>query len=895
MDLCDDEDEEQSSPLRQFRNQSFNDSVFHDVHFGSWRHTISRMESFITDMEDMSHTSSRSSSSSSSTRLPSEDENDSSSVEEVALQGSWSCCSVRRGCPSFYEWLMSRYSTNRKAIMIILFMALDATKFEMQEQAYFLAMGDVNLVSVLVMSNLVSLCTALLISFILEGRWAVKKIFSWHHLWRFLGIAALFTIASFLIACAYRGGTSAATVSTVGYMYLPISAVLSCCIFSLWGRRYGLLEWLSLGMISLATLTFILLRERGKRGTLPNEEGFFAPGIVIVISAVFVSALASILSERIYKGRSLGLIRRKGPGNLDRFHIMKVHLDFSALVFTSMLWIVPASFSSFLMPSPYTNTRWFGSWSLMQVFLVAINVMQGWLAGLVTKHFNTVVRCMAQTLSTVLVVCVFDPMQNKFDFHSRDVPTVMLAVIVMMSAMVFQTGRQNIQSVKQQLRFTEKMPEMLADYDLGWRSALVTIFCPTFGNQQQNAEPEAPSPQAEEDDEYEVEDNHSSVRKRLGSDARGIVTKYASMLLYVLADASKTLVLAAALSRSTITPQSMPLMVFVCGVLVASFMTVCTDDCDGLKQAWRPDKILRSLPCGCFFAMASSMTSMAYAIGITASMNAIIGKVYVPFAAVASRWILHKFYMWLEWFALLITTLAAATFGYLKSIDPVDGNPVGIGAILLVIGSALSAVLGSLTTEKILKGEKAAFHIQKVRLDIGSIFTSVILLPVMGFISYRPQDGFWRDRPLSAQCPDAACWGAVGSNFTCANPACGCECGHGFFVGWNNWLIVAALAASLFHGWLSGKVAKKFSTVDRALADCSSLLLIYFVGDPLIAGASIKDWTLNFVAFIVPLSSATFMVASSEMKTAMTSAMGEEISSGTTDDQGGSADESESS
>jgi len=71
------------------------------------------------------------------------------------------------------------------------------------------------------------------------------------------------------------------------------------------------------------------------------------------------------------------------------------------------------------------------------------------------------------------------------------------------------------------------------------------------------------------------------------------------------------------------------------------------------------------------------------------------------------------------------------------------------------------------------------------------------------------------------------------------------------------------------QGWLVGRVTQRFSTVHRAIADSFSLLAIYFVGDPLFNGASLDSVSLNLVAFIVPLSTATFAVATSEMQKVM--------------------------
>merc|ERR1712060_358079 len=81
-------------------------------------------------------------------------------------------------------------------------------------------------------------------------------------------------------------------------------------------------------------------------------------------------------------------------------------------------------------------------------------------------------------------------------------------------------------------------------------------------------------------------------------------------------------------------------------------------------------------------------------------------------------------------------------------------------------------------------------------------------------------------------------------------------------------IVFVALAANMFQGWLGAKGAYQFSTVDRAIADSFSLLLVYFLGDPLLnyGFQALDNAALNIVAFIVPLSAATFMVATMELE-----------------------------
>ncbi|CAE8625517.1 unnamed protein product [Polarella glacialis] len=349
-----------------------------------------------------------------------------------------------------------------------------------------------------------------------------------------------------------------------------------------------------------------------------------------------------------------------------------------------------------------------------------------------------------------------------------------------------------------------------------------------------------------------------------------MLTTYALILVYIISDAGRTITLQKALSTTVTNSTSMGLVCYVLGVIVASCLTLFTHGLAGLRLAMSPRKILYCLPAAFLFALATALGNLAFAMGISSGLYVVLGKFYTPVAALGARWIMGKFYMWLEWFALIILTLSSAAFGYLQAYPiqqqgrPMDSN---LAAIALVLGSAATSALASLVTERILKGETEPFHMIKVRLDFGSVLSSLVLLPVIGMIATRPQDVPWVSRPVDyATCPvDSVCW--ILSEGTCDSPACECPCASkGIFAGWNSWMLLLAVAVNTTQGWLVGKVTQRFSVVHRAIADSFSLLAIYFLCDPLFNGKSLADAGLNLVALIVPLSTATFSVATSEMQ-----------------------------
>jgi drug/metabolite transporter (DMT)-like permease len=675
----------------------------------------------------------------------------------------------------------------------------------------------------------------------------------------------LFTVASALVLTTHRMGGTTAEIVTVGYIYMPIAVLLSYYVFR---RRYGNLEWISVGMMTLGVLAFVLLREESMTG---HSLYFSVPEMLIVLTAVLTSVMGSILAERVFKTRSYN---EKGRG---RFYIMKFHLDLSALSISFLLWTFPTSWTNVAASffEEWARTEdWFGEWSQDQYIMVGLIVAQGWAAGMVTKEFSTVIRSIVQTLASVLIMLLGDPLRgNRFNFMERCVPSILLAVIILMSAMAFQTGRVNLKVIRKAFNITAEADEQLQLSPLAVPEDTMTtpvngdrIRCVDTSNEEVEAESEKP-----------IESASLTPTKRkhfkkgcedVGKQVNYVLTTYALILLYIISDAARTLLLQKALSTTVTNSSSMGFVCYLLGSMIASILSLYTHGLAGLRRAWNFRKILQCLPASFLFALATTLGNLAFAYGISSALYVILGKFYIPVAALGARWIMGKFYMWLEWLALLILTLSSAVLGYLKaySFGETAPEPAPLTAMLLVLGSATVSACSSLVTENIMKGETEPFHVLKVRLDVGSVLSSLILLPVIGVIATRPQDVPWALRPESFDtCPrTSVCWDL--SQGTCSNPGCHCECTQGVFAGWDTWVLFLAVLMNTVQGWLVGQVTQRFSVIHRAIADAFSLLLIYFVGDPVFNGKSLTDAGLNLVALIVPLSTATFSIATGEMQ-----------------------------
>ncbi|CAK0795153.1 unnamed protein product [Prorocentrum cordatum] len=810
-----------------------------DATLGQWRRTVTQFKKELTKQPkyDPSAASPQSISiqpevNGDSDPASSEDERSSVTASQVSfITASWSL-GMRRWNPQLYHWVASRVGTRTKACRrISSFILFEALKFLLSERAY---VEGVSTFSILVVTNFVSLVVSSVLSFLLEGTDVVKHVLVCSAHWRFLAVAVLFTAASALLLSAYRIGTPAAEVVTVGYIYLPVSVVLSYYIFR---RRYGRLEWLSVGMMTLAILTFVLLREESK-----NPLGRFRRrGFCLVVGAVFISVLGSILAEKIFKQRSIARGSSQQP-HQDRFYLMKLHLDYSSLVVSCALWFTPAPvanlFGDFF--EQWSNSpEWFGTWGRYQFLMVVVSVGQGWAAGLVTKEFSTAVKAVLQTLSVITVMLLSDPlMGNRFHFIRRESPSIMLFVIIVMSALIFQTGRINLRVIRKAMSLGVDRLAAPED-DSEPRPRLDARESTPDGGSAAAPPGDKPGGDSSAEDAGRGAEAESSPRDSAAEEHGGagaswssLLATYALIVVYIriVADAGRTIVIQKSLSTTVINSTSMTLAICLCGLVVASSLTLVTNGCEGLRRAWDPRGIWHCLPAAFLFALSTTFGNMAFALGVSPSLYVVLGKFYTPVAAVGARWVMGKFYMWLEWFALLILTLASCCFGYLKEFDVTTGdpNPGSVPAMVLVLCSAGTSALASLVTEKILKVDNAPFHLKKVRLDAGSALSSALLIPIIGMMASRPQDIPWVQRPLDYQrCPaSSTCWQLHGEDGlgTCANAGCQCDCTEGVFAGWDSSLLLLALAVNTAQGWLVGRVTQRFSTVHRAIADSFSLL-----------------------------------------------------------------------
>lgn len=109
-----------------------------------------------------------------------------------------------------------------------------------------------------------------------------------------------------------------------------------------------------------------------------------------------------------------------------------------------------------------------------------------------------------------------------------------------------------------------------------------------------------------------------------------------------------------------------------------------------------------------------------------------------------------------------------------------------------------------------------------------------------------------------------------------------CKCGSGVFLGWENWIIYAALAIGVVYSWMTGLVIQTYSTVMRSVFDGFPIVLLWFVITPTASRIPLaafkaayfrgplqywsQDIAKDFVTIANPISAINYIVAAEQVR-----------------------------
>ncbi|CAE7869176.1 pli1, partial [Symbiodinium necroappetens] len=765
---------------------------------------------------------------------------------------------LRYWAPRLYAWLAPRVGNRARCAIALTFAVLEGSK----ERAWDFAGHEVNYLSIQVMACAVSLTIALCISFFMEGQWGAIRVFSFAALWRWSFVGLLFAAKSVLLTVTVESGLHHVIFIMMDNLYVIVAAVVSFFVFS---RLYGKLEWLSLSMLVLSSPAFFIMRERcdinycGYFDFKKSDANFL--GIISAFFGISVGAVASVLSERIFKNLSRGLELAHRDYTLHgRYYIHRVHLDFVTFVLLGAVWT---------WQYYYNHGTWgsrtdvmFGSWSKRHFVLLFLTVGQMWWAGLVVQHFSTVTKSLIQTVVGVLSACLVDPIVGITLGHNwgiRSIPSTLIAVLVFICAILFQTGRLNVKFLWKATGFTPKR-------ELGGLQAFMAIICPSNEHREEAADTTSP--------------------------LCGYVLKYSLPVLYIVSNALQTEFQNAVSANRFFVPQSLQVGIPFCGMGLACVLTINIHGLEGLKQAFDPKNLPKFLLLGFLQSVVGALAGLSMGLGINSSLYVAMGKIYTPLSLVLGRWILKRKYLWIEWLSVTALFDASITLAFMDAA--VAGSKAGktssVAAILCVAASASVACIYSVIMEVALQKTTTPFIVNKIRLDFGAFLWSIAFLPVMGYLGVqggRPDLAFWVYRPKPywdcqplGSC-DATSGAFISSNVT-ASQDLQCVCGRGILLGWDSWIVYAALAAGVLYSWLTGKVIEHFSTVMRSVFDGFPIVLLWFVISPTTSRIPLqafrdfynsgpipyinRDWGKDLMTIVNPLSAITYIEAAAQVR-----------------------------
>lgn len=301
---------------------------------------------------------------------------------------------------------------------------------------------------------------------------------------------------------------------------------------------------------------------------------------------------------------------------------------------------------------------------------------------------------------------------------------------------------------------------------------------------------------------------------------------------FIVADAGVTLLMT---KVTRVKPQLITQSLSVVGSLLSVFLgcgwSVTANGKAGLGRALDPRSAISSLPFCICFSLSQSMKPLAL-MGISPTLNNVIGNLYMALIALLSRFVFKRRYSVREWLALAMLTLAGLAMGLLSG----EGEKEKASGPLFLLGLTCSflcvafSALGSLLTEKFFKRQGSAFCEQKANMELASQPANVAMLFVLGLLI--KEQNFWSS-------------------------------GVGLFDAWQHPLVPVTVVAVQLQAWLGGLVAKRFSAVTRGIAQNISFIAVFFL-DELVMNAQSFDWPTCVVALAVPFSVLAFVLANSE-------------------------------
>jgi len=296
--------------------------------------------------------------------------------------------------------------------------------------------------SVLLVSSLISVLAGSAAAWTYGGWPVLCRCWRPRSLLKLSPISALFQFATVLKFMSLKY-LSPDVVSMLSQMNLVMLAVAMRFVL---GKRYRNSQCIALALTSLAMLQYVTVRDAHAKGGL-NESpvqlsGDVLEGVVIIAAMSGAETLASVFAEKYFKERQ------------EAFYVQKVHVEVTGLIFAALWCYV-------LEPFCLKDLNWscrpqrcrqvideglLSGWDNATLLVLLMVVSKSWLAGLVARVLDSVVKqlgsCSATTL-TYLEVVWLNPKTEAIDFT-----TVVALSVVMMSIASFAVSTREALTIE---------------------------------------------------------------------------------------------------------------------------------------------------------------------------------------------------------------------------------------------------------------------------------------------------------------------------------------------------------------------------------------------------------------------------------------------------------------
>jgi hypothetical protein len=265
-----------------------------------------------------------------------------------------------------------------------------------------------------------------------NGKKSLNECFDWEAVMRLFPMALCFTVAQILsiISNTYFDPGSLKVICQVS---LPIDAIFSHIVLN---RKFTYQQIQAILLVCVSTIAFFELKLLVSRAGVTVDRRRSVTGLWFVLPSIAFSCAGSVFAEKFIKKNSYV-----------PFYTQKVQLSLGSCVSSVLLIIVNKIFN--FEPSDQAGgsagSGYFKNWELRTWVTLVHLTLVGWVAGLLVKRLSSVVKNLAQSVSSLatffLSVSLF---RQSAEFP---VALVLVALCVLQAVVMYASSVESKKSV----------------------------------------------------------------------------------------------------------------------------------------------------------------------------------------------------------------------------------------------------------------------------------------------------------------------------------------------------------------------------------------------------------------------------------------------------------------